>query len=169
MKRIHFVPNRCIGCEECVVACAKVHEQYSRAFVEVVDGYFPVPMRCAHCDDAPCKAACPTEAIVRNEFGATVVLKEKCIGCGTCAEVCPFGIPVINNTLGKMIKCDLCSDIIDDKPPVCVQACPKEALVFVEQDEPLSTRRQRMARHMKNAATQESGLASRQSHVQCNV
>ncbi len=161
MKRIHFVPNRCIGCEECVAACEKAHEWHSRAFVEVVDGYFPVPLRCSHCDDAPCKAACPTEAIRRNEFGAIVVTRDKCIGCGTCAEVCPFGIPVINSATGKMIKCDLCSEIIAEQKPVCVQACPKEALEFVEQDEPLTNRRQRMARHIKNAATQESGLANR--------
>lgn len=162
MKRIHFVPNRCIGCEECVVACEKTHEWHARAFVEIVDGYFPIPMRCSHCDDAPCKAACPTEAIQRNEFGAIIVNKDKCIGCGTCAEVCPFGIPVINNVLGKMIKCDLCSDILPEQEPVCVQACPKDALEFVEQDEPLVNRRQRMARYIKNAVEHESGLASRQ-------
>lgn len=164
MKKIHFVPNRCIGCEECLVACAKAHDWHSRAFLEVVDGYFPVPMRCSHCDDAPCKAACPTEAIVRNQFGAIAVNQDKCIGCGTCAEVCPFGIPVINSVLGKMLKCDLCSDIIEDQDPVCVQACPKEALVFVEQDEPLMNRRQRMARNIKNAATWESDPANRQGN-----
>ncbi len=162
MKRIHFVPNRCIGCEECVIACGKAHDWHTRAFVEVVGGYFPIPMRCSHCDDAPCKAACPTGAIQRNEFGAIIVVKEKCIGCGTCAEVCPFGVPVIDDVTGKMIKCDLCSDILTEQEPICVQACPKDALEFVEQDEPLENRRQRMARYIKNAVEHESGLASRQ-------
>lgn len=162
MKRIHFVPNRCIGCEECVVACQKAHNWHSRAFVEIVDGYFPVPMRCAHCDDAPCKAACPTEAIKRNEFGAVVVDENKCIGCGTCAEVCPFGVPVIDNITGKMIKCDLCPDKLgNDEDPVCVQSCPKKALEFVEQDEPMSNRRQHMARHIKDAVQNEGSLANR--------
>ena len=157
MKRVHFVPNRCIGCEECVVACEKAHDWQSRGYVEVVDGYFPIPMRCFHCEDAPCKAACPTGAIHRNELGAVVVDEEMCIGCGTCAEVCPFGVPHLSDTTGKIIKCDLCSErVAEGEEPVCVAACPKKALEFVEADDPLSAKRQRMARHIKEAASQES-------------
>ena len=162
MKQIHFVPNRCIGCEECVVACEKTHGWQSRAFVVVVDGYYPIPMRCAHCEDAPCKAACPTEAIHRNEFGAVVVDEARCIGCGTCAEVCPFGVPHLSPTTGKIIKCDLCSDrLAEGEDPVCVTACPKLALEFVEREEPLEERRQRTARHIKVAVSHDGSLASR--------
>ena len=46
--------------------------------------------------------------------------------------------------------------------PVCVTACPKEALVFVEREEPLQDRRQRMARHMKVAVSHEGSLMGRQ-------
>ncbi|MBN1346368.1 MAG: 4Fe-4S dicluster domain-containing protein [Phycisphaerae bacterium] len=157
MKRVHFVPNRCIGCEECVVACEKAHDWQSRAYVEIVDGYFPIPMRCFHCEDAPCKAACPTGAIHRNELGAVVVDEEMCIGCGTCAEVCPFGVPHLSPSTGKIIKCDLCSKrVAEGEDPVCVVACPKMALEFVEVDDPLASKRQRMARHLKEAVSQES-------------
>ena len=164
MKQIYFVPNRCIGCEECVVACEKAHGWESRAFVEIVDGYFPIPMRCNHCEDAPCKAACPTEAIRRNEFGAVVVNEDRCIGCGTCATVCPFGVPQVSAKTGKIIKCDMCTDkLAQDEDPVCVSSCPKEALKFIDRDEPLQDRRQRMARYMKVAVSHEGSLASRQT------
>lgn len=162
MKRVHFVPNRCIGCEECVVACEKAHGWQARGFVEIVDGYFPIPMRCNHCADAPCKAACPTGAVLRNEFGAVVVDEAKCIGCGTCAEVCPFGVPRPSAITGKPIKCDLCTDrLAEGEDPACVVACPKQALVFVEDDEPLEERRQRLAREIKAAASYDNSLVSR--------
>ncbi len=157
MKRVHFIRNRCIGCEECVIACEKAHDWESRGYVEIVDGYFPIPMRCLHCEDAPCKEACPTGAIQRNALGAVVVDEDKCIGCGTCAEVCPFGVPHLSETTGKIVKCDLCSEkVADGEEPVCVTACPKQALEFVERDDPLERKRQRAARLLKQAVSQEA-------------
>ena len=163
MKQIYFVPNRCLGCEECVVACEKAKGADPRAFVEIVDGYFPVPMRCNHCEDAPCKAACPTEAIYRAETGAVVIDEEKCIGCGTCVAVCPFGVPYISEATGKAVKCDMCTErVAAGEEPVCVAACPKNALIFVEREEPMQERRQRMAKHMKLVVSHEGSLMGRQ-------
>jgi len=152
MKQVYLIPNRCLGCEECVVACEKQHGWESRAYVEMVDGYFPFPMRCNHCQDAPCKAACPTDAIKHAASGAVVVDMERCIGCGSCSIVCPFGVPVVSAKTGKIIKCDLCDELVaaGDKP-VCVTSCPKLALEFGDRDEPLALRRQRMAREVKTA------------------
>jgi len=162
VKEIHFAPNRCLGCEECIEACAKAHGWVPRAFVEIVDGYFPIPMRCYQCEDAPCKAACPSEAISRNEFGAVVVDEDKCIGCGTCVQVCPFGVPHLSPTTGKIVKCDLCTDkLAEGEEPVCVAQCPKDALEFVERDEPLQKRRQRVARHIKTAVSHDGSLDAR--------
>ncbi len=150
MKQIYYVPKRCIGCEECVFACAKVHDGESRAFVEVVDGYFPFPLRCNHCQDAPCKAACPSDAIYRTATGAVVVDIERCIGCGSCAVVCPFGVPALSERTRKVVKCDMCAERVSEgDDPVCVQACPKGALVFGEYQEPLRGRRQRLAAAVK--------------------
>ena len=152
MKKIYFVPNRCVGCEECVVACEKVHDWESRNFVEMADGYFPFPMRCNHCEDAPCKAICPTEAIFRTEMGAVVVNTEKCIGCGSCVMVCPFGILRLSDHTGKVVKCDMCTDKIEKgEEPICVAQCPKDAIMFGEIDEPLVNRRKSMAKQVKTA------------------
>ena len=152
MKQIYLVPNRCMGCEECLVACEKVHDGEARAFVEVVDGYFPFPMRCNHCQDAPCKAACPTGAISRSASGAVLVAEDRCIGCGTCASICPFGVPYVSALTGKVVKCDQCDErVAAGEEPVCVASCPKGALAFGERTEPLATRRQRLARQARAA------------------
>jgi Fe-S-cluster-containing dehydrogenase component len=152
MKQITYVPNRCVGCEECVVSCEKAHDWETRAYVEIIDGYFPFPMRCNHCGDAPCKAACPAGAITRTGSGAVVVDQVKCIGCGTCITVCPFGVPRLSDRNHKAVKCDGCYERVEaGQEPVCVVSCPKLALAFVEADEPLRGRRQRVATLVKTS------------------
>ena len=53
-----------------------------------------------------------------------------CIGCHTCAMVCPFGAPKF--PLGeKMSKCNLCADrIAYGMEPACVHTCTTKALGF---------------------------------------
>jgi Fe-S-cluster-containing dehydrogenase component len=141
-----------MGCEECLVACEKAHDWESRAFVEFVDGYFPFPMRCNHCQDAPCAEACPREAIKRSATGAVVADQTKCIGCGACSVVCPFGVPRVSSRTGKVVKCDMCDDrVVRGEKPLCVETCPKGALEFGESEDLLAGRRQRLARQVKVA------------------
>lgn len=150
MKQIYLLPNRCLGCEECMVACEKVHDWESRTYVEIVDGYFPFPLRCNHCQDAPCQRACPTNSIRMSVTGALVVTEETCIGCGTCVLVCPFGVPYVSTRTGKVVKCDLCDERVQaGSEPVCVTSCPKQALQFGESREVLSNRRQSLAKQAK--------------------
>src|SRR5579862_9029291 len=53
---------------------------------------------CKHCTHAGCMQACPTGAIVRNEFGAVYIQPDVCNGCGYCVPSCPFGVvDVIGN------------------------------------------------------------------------
>ncbi|HJX34603.1 MAG TPA: 4Fe-4S dicluster domain-containing protein, partial [Desulfatiglandales bacterium] len=65
-----------------------------------------------------------------------LVDRDKCTGCRTCLEVCPFGAPAFGLD-GKMQKCDLCISEIDykmERPP-CVETCPTKALVFSRMSE----------------------------------
>ena len=40
--------------------------------------------QCKHCRTSPCHEACPTGAIVRNEFGGVYYQTDICMGCGMC-------------------------------------------------------------------------------------
>lgn len=152
MKRIYFVQSRCVGCEECCIRCGKAHGGDERGFVAIADGFFPFPVQCRHCGDAPCKTVCPADALQRNEFGAITADTERCIGCGTCVSVCPFGVLRLSPVTGKVIKCDLCSDrLAEGLEPACVEACVKKAIQFGEVEEQLSNRRTQLASYVKTS------------------
>ena len=74
--------------------------------------------------------ACPTEAIVVDpELGAKVVVESACVGCKACTLACPFGTIEFNPASGKVDKCDLCGG-----NPQCVEACPTNAITYVDAD-----------------------------------
>lgn len=117
------------------------------------------PVLCNQCDNPPCVAACPTGASYRRDDGIVLIDWEKCIGCRYCMAVCPYGqrsfiqleeprdyhnpeaIPPGNiknrPPKGKVDKCTFCAHLVDKgQPPACVTACPAEARIFGDLDDP---------------------------------
>jgi Fe-S-cluster-containing dehydrogenase component/CRP-like cAMP-binding protein len=140
--------DRCVGCDECVKACAATHDNNPR-FVRQGRScdHLMIANACMHCLDAVCLIGCPTAAIHRNpEDGRVLVDELLCIGCGICAESCPYdnikmveirdrhgAVLVDENTqmpILKATKCDLCADQLGG--PACQRACPHDALVRVD-------------------------------------
>ena len=82
-------------------------------------------------------ANCPQGAIEKDaDTGAVRSDPEKCIGCGTCANACPYGAPKVDTEIMKSVKCDMCADkVAAGEKPVCVEACPLRALDFGDIDE----------------------------------
>ncbi len=90
---------------------------------------------CNHCTDAACVAVCPTGALSYNKLGFVQYDKEKCSGCGYCAEFCPFGIPQMESNkitdVAVMDKCTFCQDRVSNgEQPACAAACPTGAIRF---------------------------------------
>ena len=77
---------------------------------------------------------CPTKAhYKRAEDGLVVIDRDKCIGCGMCAQACPYGAPQLDEKARKMMKCDGCLDRLEKGgAPICVEACPQRAISFGE-------------------------------------
>lgn len=136
--------QRCTRCDDCVRGCASTHGGTQR-FVregEVYDG-FMVVRSCYHCQDPSCLVGCPTGAITRLNIGDVVAIDPTvCIGCGACAENCPYDAIVMHDlgvTWGAdamprhlrgeprqvATKCDLCYTA--PQGPACVASCPHDA------------------------------------------
>ena len=46
---------------------------------------------CRKCEEAPCMAVCPAEALEKDEEGLITRHTNLCISCKSCVTICPFG------------------------------------------------------------------------------
>lgn len=124
--------DACTGCKACVTGCTNLNgldaDEAWRTVGRV--GHQHVTSACHHCADAACMTGCPANAYTKDLFsGAVVHLDDACIGCGYCTMTCPYEVPVMNQRLGIVRKCDMCHDrLAEGEAPACVQACPTEAI-----------------------------------------
>jgi Fe-S-cluster-containing dehydrogenase component len=130
-------PNRCIGCQSCVLACGEcdTHRGHSLIQLDFIDrpiSVQTVPVVCLHCDSPTCAEVCPADAIKRTEDGVVqTARKPRCIACNNCVIACPFGVPKMNTDFQLMMKCDLCYDRTSiGSKPMCASVCPSGALYF---------------------------------------
>ncbi|MBN2560741.1 MAG: 4Fe-4S dicluster domain-containing protein [Phycisphaerae bacterium] len=145
-------PDKCTTCRLCELVCSERHVgafRPSRSHIRVAiqaDDAFYFPMVCMQCDDAPCIAACPTHALVRDPTTNAVVLVEaRCEGCGECEPACPYG--VIRCFDGKAQKCELCGG-----DPECVRFCAPGALLYEAAERWPDAQRQAYADRLRELA-----------------
>jgi CRP-like cAMP-binding protein/Fe-S-cluster-containing hydrogenase component 2 len=132
--------STCTRCDDCVRGCADAHGGVPR-FLREGQKYrnWLIPTACYQCTDPVCMMDCPTGAIARAIGTLEVTINETtCIGCGNCAERCPWGNIVMVETEerrpdGKPVelatKCDLC--LTRPQGPACVQMCPHGSAVRI--------------------------------------
>ncbi len=164
MKAILTDVTRCIGCEECVVACKEENEHgedrpfrwlagdglSANKFTAVVrsKGEY-VRKQCRHCIEPACASACPVGALHHTPDGPVVYDEHKCLGCRYCMMACPFGIPRYEweSAVPYVRKCTMCYEtrVSQGRQPACTEACPEEATIFGERDDLLAEAHRRIA------------------------
>lgn len=141
--------RKCIGCHACTVACKSEHQVplgVNRTWVKYIEkGVFPdtrrnfTVMRCNHCEEAPCVEICPVGALFFREDGIVDFNQERCIGCKSCTQACPYNAIYINPETETAAKCNYCAHRIDvGMRPACVNVCPQEAIISGDMDDPHS-------------------------------
>jgi CRP-like cAMP-binding protein/Fe-S-cluster-containing hydrogenase component 2 len=138
--------EKCTRCDQCVRACAEAHDGVTRL---VRDGLrfdkYLVATSCRQCRDPLCMVGCPVGAI-RRRNSLEIIIEDWCIGCGLCANNCPYGNlslhpyevlvadpsrpgHTVRVAQRKATGCDLC---LEHAEPSCVYACPHDAAHRVE-------------------------------------
>ena len=150
--------DNCTRCDACVRACANAHDGVSRLLRDGLRyDHYLVATACRSCRDPLCMTQCPVGSIRRKE-NLEILIEDWCIGCGKCAELCPYGninmhpIEVVKEvrtevksaqpgaapkikiekkktTAYKANTCDLCTQL---STPSCVYACPHDAAKRVD-------------------------------------
>ena len=141
------IDNRlCIGCHACTVACKSEHDipiGVNRTHVKYIEkGEFPNNTRefsvhrCNHCADAPCVEICPTTALYTRADGIVDFDNDRCIGCKSCMQACPYDALYIDPDTHTAAKCNYCAHRLDGGyEPACVIVCPVEAIVSGDLDD----------------------------------
>lgn len=177
MKQVIVNPEKCVGCMQCMLACAVAHAKSESLFAAVQETPKPrprvhvgaglfnqgFPNRCRHCDPAPCQLACLTGAIFRDAATHTVLINpDRCINCASCAMACPYGVLRFHEDTaappGKTVavKCDNCdARVARGQIPACVEICKTGALVYDEITHAMNEKTRQVARTMSaDAAAQ---------------
>jgi formate dehydrogenase beta subunit len=153
--------TKCIGCKACVVKCKEVNKltadvdgygdglydapeglnEYTKNIIQLAkhgEETSYVKKQCMHCVDPACVNACMMGSLHKDELGIVSWDANKCIGCRYCQVACPFNVPKFqwSKVSPRLIKCDLCKDrLAEGKQPGCVEACPRQAVIYGKRDE----------------------------------
>lgn len=126
-------PIKCTGCRICEMVCSIKKEGVNnptRARIQVIKwdaAALSMPIVCQQCQDPPCLAVCPVNALSRDEnLGVVNLAQDVCIGCKACVASCPFGAIGIDTKADRITKCDLC-----EGDPTCVKFCDTGAIQFL--------------------------------------
>ncbi len=153
MKYVMIVDlDRCIGCRGgCRVACKTEHEialgdSRSKLYTMGPEGTYPdlemyfIPVMCQQCENPSCVAVCPTGACYKSsEDGVIYIDKNRCIGCESCKNACPYQAIILNKEMRVVDKCNLCAERREKgETPACVQNCSGRALMYGDISDPES-------------------------------
>ncbi len=142
-------------------------DKFHNAFITQENEFLPrglnyktVLLLCNHCGNPPCTNVCPTQATWKREDGIVMMDWHRCIGCRYCVAACPYGSRSFNwrdprpfikkqnpefptRTRGVVEKCTFCAErLARGQMPACVEACPSNALIFGDLQDPGSEIRQ---------------------------
>jgi molybdopterin-containing oxidoreductase family iron-sulfur binding subunit len=138
--------------------------QGSGGLLDVASGSYPddlafgfLPAACQHCGRPLCVEACEAEATWKDmETGIVVIDNEKCIGCRSCIDACPYNARIFvegepsfqadfafgdgdapSHIANTTEKCTFCKNRIDrGAMPACMELCLARCRFWGDLDDP---------------------------------
>jgi Fe-S-cluster-containing dehydrogenase component/formate-dependent nitrite reductase membrane component NrfD len=123
-------------------------------------------LRCNHCDDAPCIEICPTVALFRRPDGIVDFDNERCIGCKSCMQACPYDALYIDPDRNTAAKCNFDASRVEmGYKPACEVVCPTQAILSGDLDDPASAISKRVALEKVSVRKPEKGTKPKLFYV----
>lgn len=171
--------RKCIGCHACTVACKSENEVplgTFRTWVKYIEkGEYPDTrrffsvLRCNHCDNAPCITICPVTALFRRDNGIVDFNGDRCIGCKSCMQACPYDALYINPNTNTAEKCNFCAHRVEKQlEPACVIVCPVQAIISGDMDDPTSRLSQLIASEQTQVRKPEAGTLPKLAYIEAD-
>jgi len=165
--------TRCIGCQSCVVACAKANNlvpdtrrdplhqapldlnSRTKTIIKLYkpaaagESYSYVKQQCMHCVDPACTAACMFGGLKKDTKTGVVTWTGKyCVGCRYCEIACPYHVPKFRweGFNPEIVKCEFCKErLAKGQEPACTSVCPRKAVIFGTRKQLLEDAKSRIA------------------------
>ena len=180
--------TRCNGCYNCFLACRDEYcgndyppysatQPYTGHFwmrlIERERGQYPkvkvayTAVPCMHCENATCVEASSDDEVYRRPDGIVIIDPEKAAGRKELVSACPYRVIYWNEEKGLPQKCTFCAHLLDNgwKLPRCVEACPTNALIFGDLEDPDSQISKIMASQDLEVLHPEYGLEPRVHYI----
>jgi Fe-S-cluster-containing dehydrogenase component len=153
--------TRCNGCYNCFLTCRdefwnndypphSAAQPFSGHFwlrmIEKERGKYPkvkvayTPLLCMHCENPSCAAAAENGAVYKRADGIVIIDPDKAVGQKQIVTACPYRVIYWNEEKNIPQKCTFCAHLLEQgwKEPKCAEACPTQAMVFGDMDDPNS-------------------------------
>jgi len=180
--------TRCNGCYNCFLTCRdeywnndyppyslsqpfsghfwlRINEKERGKYPKVKVAYTPV--LCMHCENPSCVQAAENNAVYKRPDGIVIIDPEKAVGQRQIVGACPYRVIYWNEEKNIPQKCTLCAHLLDQgwKEPRCAEACPTQAMVFGDMDDPKSEISKLIASGKAEVIHPEYGLKEKVSYI----
>lgn len=135
MKHLLIDLDACSQCDECGMLCSYTQHYYNNGITNLREfAHFAIV--CRRCDEAPCVASCPWEALEMQETKMLKRYMMRCTSCKSCSRGCPFGV-IYPETIPFVIsRCDFClGRLRGDELPICLQSCAHGGIKYADLEE----------------------------------
>lgn len=135
MKRLLIDLDTCSKCEQCGMLCSYIQHPSNNGITSLRElAHFAVV--CRKCDDAPCVASCPWDAIEMQDYKMLKRYMMRCTSCKSCSRACPFGTIYPETIPFVTARCDYClGRLPDGQPPICIESCSHGGIKYGEFEE----------------------------------